>query len=176
MYNRPSARLKLLKRQEEILLQENRFEDAEKVRALITDIRANEKDVQARMMQHDYQESLAALKRKQRAELENAEENMALEMERLRQKRAEMRQALELKRKLIENRVTAETEDRLHEVEKVRRLDGRWKLERKHRGSTCAIPPRRELSEADFLSLPPLMLDQEDLRTDSAHSKRRKRK
>jgi hypothetical protein len=174
MYNRPSARVTVLRQQQTLLAVQCRFEEADVVAKIIDEVVRNDENEHARARQIDYEEALAKLKAKQAAEIAFFDEHCVIEIALLRQQRAILRRALENKEKKIEARVEA-----ANDVDRVWNARQSERLEMLATGRFFGTPApssrikREEVAktEGGFLLLPPLKLEVEK----SARRGRRKK-
>jgi hypothetical protein len=175
LYNRPSYRVTVLRRQQVLLAAQCRVEEADHVAKLIEEgVRQDEKE-HARARQRDYEESMTKLKAKQAGELEFFDEQCVIEVAQLKQQREGLRKVISNKTKKVEKRQEMIKDvDRLWnatQAERLGQITAGSARGKKMPSSHIPIAAVDKL-EGAFLALPPLNFDGD---MSARGSRRRKR-
>jgi hypothetical protein len=104
MYNLPSHRVAMLRRQQTLLTVQCRFEEADAVARLLAERTLQNNIEQAKARQRDYEESFTKLKTKQTGEVEFFDHETEIQLAQLKQARRVARAPIDNKKKKMEAR------------------------------------------------------------------------
>lgn len=124
IYNRPSGRLAFLKKQQNMLLIQCRFRDAEEVAKQIESLKKLEEDESHRLMLHDFDEAYSKLKTKQSSEIKHFNEEADLQRKNLTQRRERIRVGyINRQKKLLVKKELVNDSEKLWNAQLNQRID-----------------------------------------------------
>ena len=163
-YNRASQTLMMNRKQQQLLLDQCRFTEAEAIEQTIAKLEKQEEAIAHKMMQHDYDESLKALNEKQQSEID-----FVLQKGKLRKQQAQQRRLVERSTLMNKEKKILAIKEQVSDPEKVWNLAQNQRINEiyKKKDNDHLLPPiklrqtpltTRQQGPSTIIKLPPLIM------------------